>query len=157
MEPAHPTSSSLTPNPMGCLSAHKAPEIPDWFAHQRRARWHRHFMPTSSSLLNLVERQFKELTDRRLGRSTFASVSRPHRDHPNVGQPPQPGPKAIHLASRIKSSKVCRGREALSQVQISDAHPCGAPLIHGISCRLLGMARTGRPKTELTLTEEELV
>ena len=30
------------------LSAHKAPEVTDWLAHPRRARWHLHFMPTSS-------------------------------------------------------------------------------------------------------------
>jgi transposase len=29
------------------LSTHKAPEITDWLAHLRRARWHLHFTPTS--------------------------------------------------------------------------------------------------------------
>jgi transposase len=33
-----------------------------------------HFTPTSSSWLNLVERWFKELTDRRLKRGVFTSV-----------------------------------------------------------------------------------
>jgi transposase len=78
----HPTSCSAP----GCserqdihvvldnLSAHKAPEIRDWLAHPRRARWHLHFTPTSSSWLNLVERWFKELTDRRLRRGTFTSL-----------------------------------------------------------------------------------
>jgi transposase len=36
------------------LSAHKAPEITDWLAHPRRARWHLHVTPTSSSWLKLV-------------------------------------------------------------------------------------------------------
>lgn len=48
------------------LSAHKAPEIREWLDHPRRRRWHLHFTPTSSSWLNLVERWFKELTDKRL-------------------------------------------------------------------------------------------
>ena len=48
------------------LSAHSAPEVTEWLAHPRRARWHLHFVPTSSSWLNLVERWFKELTDRML-------------------------------------------------------------------------------------------
>jgi transposase/transcriptional regulator with XRE-family HTH domain len=56
------------------LSAHKAPEIAAWLAHPRRARWHLHFTPTSSSWLNLVERWFKELTDKRLRRGAFTSV-----------------------------------------------------------------------------------
>jgi hypothetical protein len=34
-----------------------------------------HFTPTSSSWLNLVERWFKELTDKAIRRGTFVSVS----------------------------------------------------------------------------------
>jgi len=56
------------------LSAHKAPEITKWLAHRDRRRWHLHFTPTSSSWLNLIERWFKELTDRRLRRGTFTNV-----------------------------------------------------------------------------------
>jgi transposase len=37
------------------LSAHKAPPVVNWLAHPKRARWHLHFTPTSSSWLNLVE------------------------------------------------------------------------------------------------------
>ena len=40
------------------LSAHKAPPVAKWLAHPKRARWHLHFTPTSSSWLNLVERWF---------------------------------------------------------------------------------------------------
>ena len=57
------------------LSAHKAPEITRWLAHKDRRRWHLHFTPTSSSWTNLVERWFKELTDRRLRRGIFTSVA----------------------------------------------------------------------------------
>jgi len=56
------------------LSAHKAPEVTKWLAHPSRKRWH-HFTPTSSSLVNLVERWFKELTDKRLRRGVFTSVA----------------------------------------------------------------------------------
>ncbi|MHB8300901.1 MAG: IS630 family transposase [Dermatophilaceae bacterium] len=57
------------------LSAHKAPEITKWLAHTDRRRWHLHFTPTSSSWTNLIERWFKELTDRRLRRGVFTSVA----------------------------------------------------------------------------------
>ena len=57
------------------LSAHKAPEIAKWLAHRDRRRWHLHFTPTSSSWLNLVERWFKELTDKRLRRGVFTTVA----------------------------------------------------------------------------------
>jgi transposase len=58
------------------LSAHKAPPVAEWLAHPKRARWHLHFTPTSSSWLNLVEGWFKLLTERRLRRGTFDSVDK---------------------------------------------------------------------------------
>src|SRR3954454_20111037 len=57
------------------LSAHTAPEVKKWLAHRDRRRWHLHFTPTSSSWLNLIERWFKELTDKRLRRGAFTSVA----------------------------------------------------------------------------------
>ena len=56
------------------LSAHKAPPVAEWLAHPKRARWHLHFTPTSSSWLNLVEGWFSLLTKRRLQRGVFHSV-----------------------------------------------------------------------------------
>ena len=55
-------------------SAHKAPEITRWLGHRDRRRWHLHFAPTSSSWVNLIERWFKELTDKRLRRGVFTNV-----------------------------------------------------------------------------------
>jgi len=52
---------------------HKTPEIHRWLA--RHPRFHLHFIPTSSSWLNLVERWFAELTNRKLRRGTFRSVA----------------------------------------------------------------------------------
>jgi hypothetical protein len=43
------------------LAAHKAPEVMTCPAHLRRARWHLHFTPTSSSWLNLVESLFSDV------------------------------------------------------------------------------------------------
>jgi transposase len=57
------------------LSAHSAPAITKWLSHRDRRRWHLHFTPTSSSWLNLIERWFKELTDKRLRRGRFTSVA----------------------------------------------------------------------------------
>jgi transposase len=56
------------------LSVHKHAEVKKWLASPRRKRFRVHFTPTSSSWLNLVERWFKELTDRRLRRGVFDSV-----------------------------------------------------------------------------------
>jgi transposase len=54
------------------LSAHKSPLVRRWLA--RHPRVHFHFVPTSSSWLNLVERWFAEITRTRLRRGTFTSV-----------------------------------------------------------------------------------
>jgi transposase len=56
------------------LSVHKHAEVTKWLQHPKRQRFHVHFTPTSASWLNLVERWFKELTDKRLRRGVFTSV-----------------------------------------------------------------------------------
>ena len=54
------------------LSAHKSPPVRRWLARHRRV--HFHFVPTSSSWLNLVERWFLDITRTRIRRGTFTSV-----------------------------------------------------------------------------------
>ncbi|MBI3449348.1 MAG: IS630 family transposase [Acidobacteria bacterium] len=51
---------------------HKHPEVKQWFAEH--PRFHVHFVPTSSSWLNLVERWFAEISRKRIRRGTFRSV-----------------------------------------------------------------------------------
>jgi transposase len=51
---------------------HKHPRVKTWIA--RHPRFHLHFIPTSSSWLNLVERWFREITDKRIRRGTFKNV-----------------------------------------------------------------------------------
>jgi transposase len=51
---------------------HKHPKVQRWLA--RHPRFHMHFIPTSSSWLNLVERWFRDLTDRQLRRGVFRNV-----------------------------------------------------------------------------------
>ena len=54
------------------LSTHKSPPVQRWL--RRHPRVHFHFIPTSSSWLNLVERWFGEITRQRIRRGTFESV-----------------------------------------------------------------------------------
>jgi transposase len=51
---------------------HKTSLIRNWFA--KRPRFHLHFTPTYGSWLNLVERWFAELTNKRIRRGVFRSV-----------------------------------------------------------------------------------
>ena len=53
-------------------STHKHPAVKWWL--RRHPRFHLHFIPTSSSWLNLVERWFREITTKRIRRGVFPSV-----------------------------------------------------------------------------------
>jgi transposase len=53
-------------------ATHKHPKVKAWL--NRHKRFHLHFIPTSSSWLNLVERWFREITDKRIRRGVFRSV-----------------------------------------------------------------------------------
>ena len=56
-------------------AAHKHANVTRWLEHlHRRERWHIHYTPTSASWLNLVERWFRELTQKRLRRDSFRQI-----------------------------------------------------------------------------------
>ena len=54
-------------------ATHKHPEVIAWLA--KHPRFHMHFTPTSSSWLNMVERFFRDITDKRIRRGVFTSVT----------------------------------------------------------------------------------
>jgi transposase len=106
------------------LSAHSAPEVKKWLAHKDRRRWHLHFTPTSSSWLNLIERWFKELTDKRLRRGVFTSVAELTdaitlwAQHWNT----DPKPFIWKAAADDIIAKVQRGRETLHRIKTQTDH-----------------------------------
>ena len=51
---------------------HKHPNVKRWLS--KRTRFHLHFIPTSASWLNLIERWFANLTVKRIRRGVFHSV-----------------------------------------------------------------------------------
>jgi transposase len=53
-------------------ATHKHPKVKAWLG--RHPRFHVHFTPTSCSWLNLVERWFREITDKRIRRGSFHNV-----------------------------------------------------------------------------------
>jgi len=71
---------------------HKHPRVKAWL--RRHPRFSLHFIPTSSSWLNVVERWFRELTDKRIRRGAFQNVAtliaaihdylNDHNQHPQV-------------------------------------------------------------------------
>ena len=54
-------------------ATHKHAKVLSWLA--RHPRFHLHFTPTSSSWLNVIERWFRDLTQRRLRHGVFRSVA----------------------------------------------------------------------------------
>jgi transposase len=53
-------------------STHKHEKVKEWL--EKHPRIHMHFTPTSASWMNMVERFFRDLTDKRLRRGVFQSV-----------------------------------------------------------------------------------
>ena len=106
------------------LSTHSAPEITKWLAHKDRRRWHLHFTPTSSSWLNLIERWFKELTDKQLRRGRFTSVAEPSdaittwAEHGNT----DPKPFIWKATADDIITKIQRGRTTLHQIKPTTDH-----------------------------------
>lgn len=96
------------------LSAHKSPPVRRWLARHPRVQFH--FVPTSSSWLNLVERWFLEITRRRIRRGTFTSVPTLERaiheylHHYNQ----QPKPFAWTKDADMILAKIDRCKEALN-------------------------------------------
>ena len=53
-------------------ATHKHPKVLSWL--KRHKRFHVHFIPTSSSWLNVIERFFRDLDEKRVHRGVFRSV-----------------------------------------------------------------------------------
>ena len=98
-------------------------EVTRWLDHPKRTPRHLHFTPTSSSWLNLVERWFKEITDRRLRRGAFSSVTalidaiELWTEHWND----DPKPFVWHQPAEEIIAKVRRGRTTLHQMKSARA------------------------------------
>jgi transposase len=67
--PAHLELHCIVDN----YATHKKQEVQRWLA--KHPRFHFHFIPTASSWLNLVERWFRDITDKRIRRDAFSSVA----------------------------------------------------------------------------------
>jgi transposase len=98
------------------LSVHKHADVKKWL--DKHPRFHVHFTPTSASWLNLVERWFRELTDKRLRRGVFTSVKELTDaielwvKHWND----DPKPFVWHKTAAEIIAKVKRGRAALDHL-----------------------------------------
>ena len=67
-------------------------------------RFHLHFIPTSSSWLNMVERWFREITDKRIRRGVFKSVEQLIGAIRAYHRRAQQGPQAIRLDGQSRGN-----------------------------------------------------
>jgi transposase len=97
-------------------ATHKHPDVQRWL--RRHKRFHTHFTPTSSSWLNMVERWFRELTDKALRRGSFSSVPALIAGIEAYLNAHNADPKPFKWTATAESilEKVRRGRVALQTV-----------------------------------------
>ncbi len=96
---------------------HNQPNVKAWLA--KHPRFHLHFTPTSSSWLNLVERWFRDLTDKAIRRGVFRSVPELIAAIDEYLQAHNDDPKPFVWTATAESilEKVQRGRVTLEQVK----------------------------------------
>ena len=103
-------------------ATHKHATVTRWLAAHPRV--HFHFTPTSSSWLNLVERWFRELTDKALRRGVFPSVPDLIAAIEDYLATHNDNPRPLIWTATVESilTKVARGRVALKQETNSGTH-----------------------------------
>lgn len=98
-------------------ATHKHPKVKSWLKYHKR--FHVHFTPTSASWLNMVERFFRDLSERQLRRGVFRSVQDLERavmeyiDKHNKA----PAPFIWTKSAQDILEKVKRGRQTLNKLQ----------------------------------------
>lgn len=97
-------------------ATHKHDDVERWLS--KHPRFHLHFTPTSSSWLNLVERWFRDLTDKAIRRGVFYSVPNliaAIEDYLNANNDL---PRAFVWTATAEEilEKVSRGRVALARI-----------------------------------------
>jgi transposase len=96
---------------------HKTPEVQRWL--KKHPRFHMHFIPTSSSWLNLVERWFREITDKRIRRGVFRSVRQLIDAIMHYVEHHNENPTTFIWTAKIEKilAKVARARAVLNNVR----------------------------------------
>ena len=108
---------------MDNYGTHNHPRVQAWL--KRHRRFVPHFVPTSSSWLNLVERWFGELTSKRLRRGSFASVEDLERAITEFLAAWNENPKPFLWTATVESilEKLARCRQTLEQIQPGCTQP----------------------------------
>jgi transposase len=108
---------------MDNYGTHKHPRVQRWF--KRHQRFIPHFVPTSSSWLNLVERWFGELTGKRIRRGVFVSVEDLQQAIEEFLAAWNNDPKPFVWTATVESitQKLSRCRQTLERIQSGCTRP----------------------------------
>ena len=98
-------------------ATHKHPKVKNWLA--KHPRFHIHFTPTSASWLNMVERFFRDLTEKQLRRGVFKNVPELIRTIDDYIEQNNKAPKPFLWTASAKDilQKVTRARAKLDMLQ----------------------------------------
>jgi transposase len=96
-------------------ATHKHPRVKSWL--KRHPRFHIHFIPTSSSWLNLIERWFRDITDKRIRRGVFRSVEELVSSINDYISEHNENPETFHWSAKANEilEKVERARNSLNK------------------------------------------
>jgi len=110
---------------MDNAGTHSTPQVKQWF--KRHPRFSVHFVPTSSSWLNLIERWFAELTNKRIRRGSFHSVDELITAIEEFLATWNKHPKPFVWTATVESitEKLSRCRQTLEQIQPGCTAPKG--------------------------------
>jgi transposase len=108
---------------MDNYGTHKHPTVLAWL--KRHPRFTPHFVPTSSSWLNLVERWFGELTSKRVRRGSFFSVEDLQKAIMDFLEAWNENPKAFVWTATVDAiqAKLSRCRQTLEQIKPGCTQP----------------------------------
>jgi transposase len=110
---------------MDNYGTHKEPHVQAWL--KKHPRFVCHFVPTSSSWLNLVERWFRELTDKAIRRASFVSVPDLKRAIDAFLDAWNEQPKPFIWTATVEDivQKIARARAKLEQIKPNSTLPRG--------------------------------
>jgi len=102
---------------MDNYGTHGTAEVKDWL--RRHSRFQVHYIPTSSSWLNLIERWFGELTSKRIRRDSFLSVEDLIAAIDEFLAAWNENPRPFVWTATVESivAKLARCRQTLEQIQ----------------------------------------
>jgi transposase len=110
---------------MDNYGTHKEPHVRAWL--KKHPRFVCHFVPTSSSWLNLVERWFRELTDKAIRRGSFVSVPDLKQAIDAFMQAWNHNPKPFIWSATVEDivQKIARARAKMEQIKPGSTLPRG--------------------------------